>query len=58
MNAQIMTLTGSGMQDTEDSYRQFWALEGVEPVFPKHYPTSCLLGCVDIHDCLRVSPIL
>lgn len=46
------------VKETEENFKQVWAIEGVCPVFPKHYPTSALLGCVDIHDCLRVKPIM
>ena len=34
----------------EDMYRALYGSENV--AFPKHYPMSCLLGCVDLVDCL------
>ncbi len=49
-------LHSGSVQEVEESFGEFWAMEGAQPFFPKHYPTSCLLGCVEIHDCLRVSP--
>ncbi|CAM6119212.1 unnamed protein product [Calypogeia fissa] len=37
----------------EEFYRDAYALDGVtDIVFPKHYPTSVLLGCVDVVGCL------
>uniref|UniRef100_A0A7S2XVX9 ASCH domain-containing protein n=1 Tax=Fibrocapsa japonica TaxID=94617 RepID=A0A7S2XVX9_9STRA len=42
------------IEQVEQQYRQIYeAMEGVEEVkFPPKYPTSCLLGCVDIADCI------
>lgn len=34
----------------EGMYKALYGPESVS--FPKHYPTSCLLGCVDVVDCL------
>lgn len=40
----------------EEQYRVLYALDGVEEVsFPKAYPTSCLLGCVDVVCCLSAA---
>ena len=40
-------------QDIAGVEGMYKALYGPESVtFPKHYPTSCLLGCVDVVDCL------
>ncbi|XP_052797264.1 activating signal cointegrator 1-like isoform X1 [Mya arenaria] len=36
--------------DMEDIYRQLYDNRSLE--FPSHYPTGCLLGCVDVIDCL------
>lgn len=47
-------LTPVWLQEIEEQYRHVWALEGVEPKFPQHYPKSVLLGCVDLADCLPV----
>ena len=32
----------------EDFYRKCYALDGEVPTFPKNYPRSALLGCVDV----------
>ncbi|KAI3964554.1 hypothetical protein MKW92_012314 [Papaver armeniacum] len=38
----------------EDFYREIYKVNGVEELkFPEHYPTSRLLGCVDVVGCLR-----
>ena len=42
------------LKETEAMFASVWALEGVTPKFPKHYPCSALLGCVDVVDCLTV----
>jgi hypothetical protein len=45
------------MQEVEDQYREVYAAEGrAPPSFPATYPTSVLLGCVDVVDCLKVLP--
>lgn len=37
----------------EEQYRRLYSLDGVGDVqFPPAYPTSCLLGCVDVAACL------
>jgi len=37
----------------EQQYRILYQLDGVEAIsFPKTYPTSCLLGCVEVVSCL------
>ena len=30
----------------------FFLLLGESGPFPEHYPSGCLLGCVDVEDCL------
>jgi hypothetical protein len=45
------------MQETEENFSKFWAMEGAAPIFPKYYPTSALLGCVEILDCLKVGGV-
>ncbi|KAI5018882.1 hypothetical protein ZWY2020_043770 [Hordeum vulgare] len=38
----------------EDFYREIYAVDGVHHIdFPRHYPVSCLLGCVDVVGCVR-----
>ncbi|KAI3944015.1 hypothetical protein MKW98_015167 [Papaver atlanticum] len=38
----------------EDFYREIYKVNGVEELkFPEHYPTSRLLGCIDVAGCLR-----
>ncbi|XP_026434815.1 uncharacterized protein LOC113332491 [Papaver somniferum] len=38
----------------EDFYREIYKVNGVgELKFPEHYPTSRLLGCIDVVGCLR-----
>lgn len=39
----------------EDQYIQFYRLPRDQIPFPKHYPTSSLLGCVHVDDCLSQS---
>ena len=46
------------LQETEENFARFWAMEGATPVFPQHYQTSALIGCVDIVDCLKVRGLL
>ena len=41
--------TEAEVRQVEDMYR---ALYGKAPAFPTSYPTSCLLGCVDVVDCM------
>jgi hypothetical protein len=38
--------------DCEERYREIYRQHGdsIEINFPKHYPTSALIGCVDIVD--------
>ncbi|XP_026429692.1 activating signal cointegrator 1-like isoform X1 [Papaver somniferum] len=37
----------------EDFYREIYRVNGVEELkFPEHYPTSRLLGCIDVVGCL------
>ena len=46
------------LQETEENFARFWAMEGATPTFPQHYQTSALIGCVDIIDCLKVRGLL
>lgn len=39
-------------QAAEGLYRAIYSLEGAYPAFPEHYPTSALLGCVEVVGCL------
>lgn len=38
----------------EDQYRSIYSVEGVpgDVSLPESYPTSCLLGCVEVVDCV------
>ncbi|KAK9809140.1 hypothetical protein WJX72_010006 [[Myrmecia] bisecta] len=49
--------TSEEVQELEDFYRMVHRQEGREPVFPKRYPTSVLLGCVDVVDCLMAEQV-
>merc|ERR1719270_737355 len=42
--------TPQDVQDLENFYRVHTGDDNIQ--FPSHYPTSCLLGCVDLTDCL------
>ncbi|GAQ91201.1 hypothetical protein KFL_007420060 [Klebsormidium nitens] len=45
--------TPDGVDAVEELYRDIYAAEGVTEVkFPEHYPTSVLLGCVEVVGCL------
>ena len=35
-------------ESIESMYKELFALDGVVPVFPKNYPRSSLLGCIDL----------
>ena len=52
------TISWPVLQETEENFARFWAMEGATPVFPRHYQTSALIGCVDIVDCLKVRGFL
>lgn len=41
--------TPQEIAQVEDMYRHIYRRE---PAFPKEYPTGCLLGCVNVTDCL------
>ncbi len=43
------------VQELEAFYHSVHALDGIQPAFPAAYPTSMLLGCVEVVDCLTVS---
>ncbi len=43
------------MQELETFYGGLHAMEGSSPAFPTDYPTSVLLGCVEVVNCLTVS---
>lgn len=42
--------TPQDIQELENFYRVHTGNDNIQ--FPSHYPTSCLLGCVDLTDCL------
>ncbi|GAA0143101.1 transcription cofactor [Lithospermum erythrorhizon] len=43
----------STIKAMEDFYREIYALDGITDLkFPEHYPTSRLLGCVEVVGCL------
>ena len=42
--------TPQDITDLENFYRVHTGNDNIQ--FPSHYPTSCLLGCVDLTDCL------
>ena len=48
--ATTRTPTEQDIVGVEGMYRALYGHQNVS--FPKHYPTSCLLGCVDVVDCL------
>ena len=41
-------MTKEEQKSIEDMYTELFALDNVVPTFPKHYPKSCLLGCIDL----------
>ena len=45
------------MQEMQSFYQQIHEQEGrdISPNIPQHYPTSVLLGCVDVVACYAVS---
>ncbi|XP_068429740.1 activating signal cointegrator 1 [Clinocottus analis] len=47
--AAAKTPTPQEIAEVEAMYRQVYKKE---PRFPKEYPTGCLLGCVNVNDCL------
>lgn len=49
----VVVLTAK-VRAVEDQYRAIYAAEGIadELSLPTSYPTSCLLGCVEVVDCL------
>ena len=40
--------TEEDIKSREDHYTAVYAMDGVEVEFPKHYPVSALLGCVEV----------
>lgn len=56
--SRLLSLLQSGPQELEAFYTEVHAREARLPIFPQAYPTSCLLGCVDIIDCLPVSAVV
>lgn len=38
----------------EAFYMRVYSMEDKVPSFPKHYPTSALVGCVDVVDIVQV----
>jgi hypothetical protein len=50
---QVLLLQVPSQQEIEELQRFYQVQKGVKPQeFPPHYPTSCLLGCVDVVDVL------
>jgi hypothetical protein len=50
---QVLLLQVPSQQEIEELQRFYHVQKGVKPQeFPPHYPTSCLLGCVDVVDVL------
>ena len=49
--------TPADIQYWEELYESVHSLDGdgSEPSFPTAYPTSCLVGCVDVVDCVSVT---
>ena len=47
----------SPAQELESFYTEVHATQSRLPIFPQSYPTSALLGCVDVVDCLPVSSL-
>ena len=43
-------------QELEGFYKGVHARDGFEPRFPRSYPRSVLLGCVDVVDVLTARP--
>ncbi len=50
IHAASRTPTEDEIEQVKDFYRAFYGDEGLE--FPSAFPTSCLLGSVDVEDCL------
>ncbi|XP_074650091.1 activating signal cointegrator 1-like [Tubulanus polymorphus] len=48
--ATAKTPTQEEIDELEEFYRQFYKKPRLR--FPEHYPVGCLLGCVDVTDCL------
>ncbi|BBN03674.1 activating signal cointegrator 1 [Marchantia polymorpha subsp. ruderalis] len=43
----------------ESFYREIYAVDGVTEIeFPKYYPTSVLLGCVEVVGCLKLDELI
>eukprot|EP00937_MAST-01D_sp_MAST-1D-sp2_P004223 g4223.t1 len=43
------------LRSCEEQYRALYSMDGIAPediAFPQRYPVSCLLGCVDLVDCV------
>eukprot|EP00884_Botryococcus_braunii_P018767 jgi/Botrbrau1/5574/Bobra.97_2s0005.1 len=46
------------IQEVQWDYTRIYGAEGKSPPpFPEHYPTSVLLGCIDIVDCLKAEQV-
>ena len=41
------------IEEIEDECEKLYGIE--HPPFPKHYPTSCVLGAIDMVDCIKAS---
>ncbi len=48
---------GWRLQELEQFYREVHALEGKDPKFPVSYPTSALLGTVNVINCVEARVI-
>ena len=42
------------LQELEAFYTRVYSMENKVPAFPKNYPTSALVGCVDVIDIVQV----
>ena len=42
------------LQELEAFYTRVYSMENKVPTFPKNYPTSALVGCVDVIDIVQV----
>ena len=54
VNACALIAIFAIVQELEAFYRRVYSLEDKVPTFPKNYPTSALVGCVDIVDIVQV----
>ena len=45
-------ISSEEIESLESEYKSVYSTCAGSPPFPKHYPTSALLGCVDLTDCM------